>query len=159
MMKTVYQTDSSGIFIGETIARESPLEPGVYLIPFGCVEETPPSAIGHAAVYVNNAWSLIEDHRGETWYQGKTPTIIQFLGDPSLEGFTASMPDPSLEEQFAAIEADFELKKNALTARLTTIKLIARTEEAAKTAAIQTEYSQLCEDKAAAIEALLLGGL
>lgn len=71
----------------------------------------------------------------------------------------ATVNEPSLEDQIAVIEADFELKKNALAVRLATIKLIDGTEKAAKTTAIQTEYSQLCEDKAAAIEALLLGGL
>lgn len=39
--KPVYQT-SKGIYIGETVAYESPLEPGVFLIPAGCVETPPP---------------------------------------------------------------------------------------------------------------------
>jgi len=40
---TVYQTNYSGLFVGETIADESPLEPGVFAIPAGCVEIAPPS--------------------------------------------------------------------------------------------------------------------
>ena len=38
----VYQTDQNGYYLHETIADESPLEPGVWLIPGGCVEEKPP---------------------------------------------------------------------------------------------------------------------
>lgn len=40
----VYQTDAAGYYVGPTVADESPLEPGVYLIPGGCVEAPPPSA-------------------------------------------------------------------------------------------------------------------
>lgn len=40
---TVFQTNYSGLFIGESIADESPLEPGVFPIPAGCVETAPPS--------------------------------------------------------------------------------------------------------------------
>ena len=39
--KTVFQTDRAGHYIGATEADESPLEPGVFLLPAGCVE-TPP---------------------------------------------------------------------------------------------------------------------
>ncbi|MDN4021508.1 phage tail protein [Acinetobacter pittii] len=39
---TVYQTNYSGLFVGETVADESPLEPGVFAIPAGCVETAPP---------------------------------------------------------------------------------------------------------------------
>lgn len=42
--KTVYQTNYSGLFVGETIADESPLEPGVYPLPAGCVELAPPES-------------------------------------------------------------------------------------------------------------------
>lgn len=41
-MKTVYQTNFAGLFVGKTIADESPLEPGVYPLPAGCVETPPP---------------------------------------------------------------------------------------------------------------------
>lgn len=38
----VYQTNEAGVFIGETLADESPLDEGVFLIPRGAVEKAPP---------------------------------------------------------------------------------------------------------------------
>lgn len=53
----VYQTGKHGIFIGEVEADESPLEPGVFLIPAGCVEVAPPAvAEGKVAVWEAGAW-------------------------------------------------------------------------------------------------------
>ncbi len=40
--KTVYQLDEKGFYLGETNAQESPLEPGVFLMPGGCVDKAPP---------------------------------------------------------------------------------------------------------------------
>jgi len=55
----VFQTDFSGRFIGPVEADESPLEPGVFLIPGGCVQIAPPEiTAGHMAVWDGSAWSL-----------------------------------------------------------------------------------------------------
>ena len=64
--KDVYQTNSEGIYLHTVSAEESPLEPGVYLIPAGCVEVAPP--VGQFAPpfkWVNGAWE----------YGGKPPVI------------------------------------------------------------------------------------
>jgi hypothetical protein len=59
-MKTVYQLDQTGAYLGETIAHESPLEPGVYLIPGGCVETAPPETKeGQIAVW-DGVWTLVD---------------------------------------------------------------------------------------------------
>ena len=42
-MKTVSQLDALGYFISTTEADESPLEPGKYLIPGGCVDAPAPT--------------------------------------------------------------------------------------------------------------------
>ena len=56
----VYQTNTNGIFVGATEADESPLEPGVFLIPGGCVEQEPPAlAEGEQARWIDGAW-LVE---------------------------------------------------------------------------------------------------
>lgn len=59
-MKTVYQTDAAGYVVGATEADESPLEPGIFLVPAGCVEEVPPSvADGQRARWDGTGW-LVE---------------------------------------------------------------------------------------------------
>lgn len=61
LKKTVYQTDSTGLYVGETEADESPLEPGVFHIPAGCTETAPPAAqSGKRRRLVNGVW-LLED--------------------------------------------------------------------------------------------------
>lgn len=41
-MKQVIQLDAAGYFVGITIADESPLEPGVFLLPAGTVDADAP---------------------------------------------------------------------------------------------------------------------
>lgn len=57
-MKKVSQLDINGYFVGTAIADESPLEPGVFLIPAGCVDAPPPSAItqGHRYKFSSKGW-------------------------------------------------------------------------------------------------------
>lgn len=58
--KIVYQYDVAGMFIGQTDADESPLEPGVFLIPARCVEVAPPEFTGDQWPRWNGAkWELI----------------------------------------------------------------------------------------------------
>lgn len=40
--KTVYQFDKDGYYIGSEVSFESPLEPGVYLMPANCTDIEPP---------------------------------------------------------------------------------------------------------------------
>ena len=42
MSKTAYQYDPAGLYQGDTVADESPLEPGVYLLPARCTLVEPP---------------------------------------------------------------------------------------------------------------------
>lgn len=58
--KTVYQYDHAGIYAGQTEADESPLEPGVFLIPARCVTIEPPEFSGDQWPRWNGAkWELI----------------------------------------------------------------------------------------------------
>lgn len=41
-MKTVVQLDAAGYFVGTTVADESPLEQGVYLMPAGTIDADSP---------------------------------------------------------------------------------------------------------------------
>jgi len=59
-MKQVIQLDANDYFVGFAVADESPLEPGVYLIPGGCIEaETPTVPEGQRAKW-DGAW-VFED--------------------------------------------------------------------------------------------------
>lgn len=58
--KIVYQYDVAGMFTGETVADESPLEPGVFLIPARCTTVKPPQYAGDKCPRWNGAeWQLI----------------------------------------------------------------------------------------------------
>jgi hypothetical protein len=55
-MKAVIQLDQNGYFVGQTFADESPLEPGVYLLPGNTVEAPMPNIPdGHVAKW-NGSW-------------------------------------------------------------------------------------------------------
>lgn len=65
----VYQTDRAGFYVGTTQAHESPLEPGVWHIPAGCVEEAPPTIVpGFRPRFVDGAWVQVAWSNG-----GPTP--------------------------------------------------------------------------------------
>lgn len=58
--KPVYQYDLTGLYVGQTDADESPLEPGVFHIPARCVEVAPPEFTGDDWPRWNGAkWELI----------------------------------------------------------------------------------------------------
>jgi hypothetical protein len=59
-MKTVYQLDRDGVYLGETIAQESPLEPGVFLMPAGCIEHAPPPVKAGKFARWDEGW-IVED--------------------------------------------------------------------------------------------------
>ncbi|UXY16723.1 DUF4376 domain-containing protein [Chitiniphilus purpureus] len=62
MEKTVYQADQNGWYCGPTVADESPLEPGVYLVPAGAFEEAPPQGMpGQRARRIDGQWVLLAD--------------------------------------------------------------------------------------------------
>lgn len=69
MEKIVYQLDAEGLLLGTTVADVSPLEPGVFLIPAGCVETAPPAV----AEGLRPRWT------GETWAVEIIPTVEPVL--------------------------------------------------------------------------------
>jgi hypothetical protein len=69
----VYQTGANGVLIGPAEADESPLEPGVHLLPAGCVEIEPPSTTGDEYVL----WDGVE-------WQVKTPPAPEPVALPTV---------------------------------------------------------------------------
>lgn len=95
--KTVYQTNHLGLYVGPTEARESPLEPGVLLIPGGCVQVPPPAHIPEfkAACWTGKAWQLLDYFEGLIVYNtaNREPLTIKGLG-PIPNGYTVKRPEP-----------------------------------------------------------------
>ena len=92
--KLVYQTNHLGIFIGAVTADESPLEPGVYLIPGGCVETEPPAIPEHKAAWWNGqAWQLVDHFGGVVVYSIETAEPRTLEGfEPVPAGYTMKKP-------------------------------------------------------------------
>lgn len=85
--KTVYQTDNSGLYVGATQADESPLEPGVWLMPAKTVEAAPP------ADWPADKWPR---HNGSGWVLANKP-VPAAANDNSavvkLQQFLQANPD------------------------------------------------------------------
>lgn len=97
--KIVYQCDAAGIYAGLAVAFESQVDEGVFHIPAGCVETPPPDIpSGSAAVWSSEAWRIVPDHRGETWYLDGIATVIAFAGDPAAAGYEMTPPPPTIEQ-------------------------------------------------------------
>ena len=67
MNKQVVQLDDNGYYSGQTYADRSPLEPGVWLIPAGCVDTTPPDDMrqGYKYQYSPAGWIEVSEHIAE----------------------------------------------------------------------------------------------
>lgn len=94
--KTVYQTNPLGVYVGPVQADESPLEPGVYLVPGGCVTEPPPLAPELKAPRWNGkSWDIIDYLDGLQVYHTVSgqPTTLQG-SEPMPAGYTMKKPGP-----------------------------------------------------------------
>lgn len=82
---TVYQTNYSGLLVGATVADESPLEPGVFAIPAGCVEMAPPES------WQEDQWPR---RNGFKWELIQKPEVQQVVSpEEKLAEFLAQNPD------------------------------------------------------------------
>lgn len=94
--KTVYQTSHLGLYVGPVEADESPLEPGVFLLPAGCVETPPPPAPEFkVACWISPDWHLLDYYEGLVVYnvQTREPKTIDQVG-PLPNGYTLKKPAP-----------------------------------------------------------------
>lgn len=80
----IYNYDKeTGEFLGTDRADESPLEPGVFLVPQNATTIKPPEKIpGHARCFVDGKWAQIEDRRGARIYSKRdgSPGVVEELG-------------------------------------------------------------------------------
>lgn len=108
----------TGEYISESVADESPLEPGKYLIPAFATELEPPT-IGdrQVAVFNNGAWSLVADYRGQTVYDtttGAESTVVEPGEIPSGKTPTAPPEYPAKWADGAWIADLEQIKTNKL---------------------------------------------
>jgi hypothetical protein len=96
LTKTVYQTNHLGLYVGPVIADESPLEPGVFLVPGGCVEFAPPEAPEDKIQHWNGKrWQLLDYFNGLIVYNTTTREPLTLTGaGPIPHGYTVQRPKP-----------------------------------------------------------------
>jgi hypothetical protein len=88
-MRIWHYDKNSGELAGEGAADPHPIEEGEWLLPAFSTAIAPPDAqAGHAIVWTGSAWSLLVDHRGETWWKADAefntePVTVDFIGDPT----------------------------------------------------------------------------
>ena len=107
MPKQVYGYDrNTKEYTGTQSAPDSPREPGVYLIPANSTELEPPAAGEHqAACFVDGAWLLKADYRGEKYYStvDQSEHEIKELGvDPDATWTDIAPTDSAAEWDSAA---------------------------------------------------------
>lgn len=77
-MKTVSQLNADGVFVGPVTADESPLEPGVLLLPAGAVDVAPPAlSAGEFAQWIGGAWVVQPIPQPELPEPDPLPTLDQ----------------------------------------------------------------------------------
>lgn len=101
MSKIIYHySPETGELTGADMARESPLEEGVYLIPANATDVEPPTTgENQAVVFSGGLWSLKPDFRGQTWYDTTTrqPVTVSTIGQPD-DVLTKLVPTTSYDK-------------------------------------------------------------
>ena len=102
----IYNYDSAtGEYLGAIEADESPLEPGVYLVPANAtVKPAPALKPGEAAIYGGDKWRVVTDYRSQSacaidanWYY--TGPVELDLGDiPDENRILADQPNASIKK-------------------------------------------------------------
>ena len=84
-------------YVGESIADESPLEPGIYLIPAHATTiSIPDYDEGTVPVFNGSEWEVITDKRG-TWYDTSTSEEITVYNPQEEVSNLTRIKPPSIE--------------------------------------------------------------
>ncbi len=97
----IYNYDSTTFeYNGTSIADESPLEPGVFLIPTNASEIQPPVSSENEAVIFDinkNQWSIVSDYRNvDLWSKNSAEKVSSYLGE-SPEDINATQIEPTVD--------------------------------------------------------------
>lgn len=98
--KTVYRIDNHNIYRGPSTLDESdlsPLQPGVWLIPAGCVEAQPPAIPkGQRAVYNGADWDLVDEPE-PTAEPEQEPELAEMLPE-AVRGYLGAVAQAYMDE-------------------------------------------------------------
>lgn len=100
MQKTVSQLDAAGYYVGPTVADESPLEPGVWLLPAGAIDaDAPEVPEGYRAKWNGAGFELeavpvdpepepptLTERRAAVWEQVKAERTRRVNGGAQVSG-------------------------------------------------------------------------
>jgi hypothetical protein len=101
-MKIYHVDPQSGEYLGESDARESPIEPGIYLVPEFATQRPPPTpGNNQVAALVEGEWQLVEDYRGRAiFYTSNGAYVGKVSGIGPLPPGTTLLPRPSVDHEF-----------------------------------------------------------
>jgi|GEM_PF-1091947 len=163
---------ATGEFIGASLADKDPLDDEIWLVPAHAVTTAPPSAPGKAAVWAEGAWTLVDDHRGETWFMGHgCPFVVTTLEIPVGATQTEPAAPPKYQSADAAKAAMVQWANNFTAAVTGPVPIderlswdakeaaarayIAETADTAQTAMIETEAA-ITEEGPASLAAIII---
>lgn len=112
MKKNVYHYHpQTGEFLNEAPADESPLEPGVILLPaFATTIHPPTTNMREVATFSNGGWLIKADWRGVPLYSitdGRTVTIVEIGATPAeVDATDIAMPSPAYSWKDGAWQLD-----------------------------------------------------
>ena len=102
----IYTFDrETGLFTGVSVADESPLEPGVYLIPAFSTDIKPPAEIDKCAVFKDGAWTLVDFITSMQIFDIKTGELVEPVLGKSVADLGTDKPMPEQgEHEFVYFE-------------------------------------------------------
>lgn len=112
----IYHYDDAGAYTGQSEARESPLEPEVFLLPALATFDEPP-AIGEreAAVFEGAAWTVVPDWRGFVyWLPDRSRYVVSELGVEPPVGYLEEEPPRPQEEIDVELAAQARAQRDSI---------------------------------------------
>lgn len=109
-MKTCYQTDAQGIYIGAVQCPPNPEEEGMFWVPFGAYEDEPPELQAYQAATradVHSPWVVVPDFRGFTyWLADRSRVTITDVGVEPPEGHLTEDPGQTPAQRLATLKSN-----------------------------------------------------
>lgn len=124
MTKIIYNyRPDSGEYLSTATADESPLEPGVFLVPAFATDIKPPKAgANQASVFANGKWKLVADWRGVPLFSTAdgSPVSISEIGKTPADASATELPPPSPTHSWQ--DGAWSIDSAKVTAQLTAAK-------------------------------------